>query len=239
MVVRRREPNMTEITQTLDLILRDWGMTAYNETYVAMREFTDTRDAHTPDELWLVQHPPVYTLGQAGRREHLLDTQAIPVLPVDRGGQVTYHGPGQLVVYVLIDLKRRPQWGIKQLVTQLEQAVIDYLATQQHVAERRAKAPGVYVQAQKIAALGLRVRHGCSYHGLSLNIDMDLSPFAGINPCGYPDLAVTQVRDLGITADFATITHDFLACLLHALDYHRRQWQAPVEPPLHLIELTD
>jgi len=161
-----------------------------------MRAFTDGRTQDTPDELWLLQHAPVFRLGQAGRAEHLLDPGDIPVIQTDRGGQVTYHGPGQLVAYLLVDL-RRVGLGVKGLVHLLEGAVIGLLAGYGIEAEARADAPGVYVAEAKIASLGLRVRRGCSYHGLSLNVDMDLTPFLRINPCGYPGLAVTQLADLG------------------------------------------
>lgn len=201
------------------VIVRDWGIQAYQTTYHAMRTFTEQRNADTPDELWLLQHSPVYTLGQAGRREHILNPKDIPIISVDRGGQVTYHGLGQLVVYLLIDLKRREHWGVKKLVEAIEQAVIDFLAHYQQRAERREKAPGVYVQQRKIASLGLRVRQGCSYHGLSINIDMDLSPFSGINPCGYEGLEVTQLRDLGVSGEFTQLSQTFLQHLLHQLDY--------------------
>jgi len=171
-----------------------------------MRAFTDSRTAETPDELWLCEHESVYTLGQAGRREHLLDTSGIPVVESDRGGQVTWHGPGQLIVYVLIDLKRA-EIGIRSLVERLEQAVIDLLAeTPQRVSSNgRRDAPGVYVDGAKIAALGLRVRRGCTYHGLALNVDADLAAFNGIDPCGYRGLQVTRTRDLGIEASMATL----------------------------------
>jgi len=162
-----------------------------------MRDFTASRDPETPDELWLLQHPPIYTLGQAGRLEHVLDPGDIPVLKVDRGGQVTYHGPGQIVAYLLLDL-RRAGLGVRGLVHLLETAVIDLLARQGIAAEARPGAPGVYVQGAKIAALGLRVRRHCSFHGLALNVDLDLEPFSRINPCGYPGLAVTRLVDLGL-----------------------------------------
>ncbi len=183
-----------------------------------MQHFTDNRHAQTLDELWVLQHPPVYTLGQAGKPEHLLNPGNIPVYHIDRGGQVTYHGPGQLVVYVLMDIKRR-NWGVKQLVQALEQAVIDYLASQQINGNRREKAPGVYVEKCKIASLGLRIRRGCCYHGLSLNIDMDLTPFQHINPCGYAGLEVTQLRDLGTTEDFEQVSAQFLRYLLDTLNF--------------------
>ncbi|QVL47633.1 MAG: lipoyl(octanoyl) transferase LipB [Thiocapsa sp.] len=177
------------------LVRRLRGYREYLPTLEAMRGFTDLRGPATPDEIWLLEHPPVFTLGQAGREEHLLDPGSIPVLKVDRGGQVTYHGPGQLVVYVLLDL-RRAGLGVKRLVGLLEQAVIDLLATLEVTAERRADAPGVYVAGAKVASLGLRIRNGCSYHGLALNVSLDLAPFGRINPCGYPGLAVTRLSDL-------------------------------------------
>jgi len=162
-----------------------------------MQDFTATRTAVTPDELWIVEHPPVYTLGQAGKPEHILEDVGIPIVKIDRGGQVTYHGPGQVVIYLLLDLQRL-KIKVRELVTAIEQAVIDFLAAQGVAAERRAGAPGVYVGEAKIAALGLKIKNGCSYHGLSLNVDMDLYPFTAINPCGYAGLKVTQTRDLGV-----------------------------------------
>jgi lipoyl(octanoyl) transferase len=170
-----------------------------------MQTFTYSRSTDTPDELWFLQHAPVFTLGRNGKQEHLHDTGDIPVIKVDRGGQVTYHGPGQLVAYILLDLTRR-QLGVQSLVGILEQAVIDLLAEHGLAATRRDKAPGVYVDGSKIAALGLRVRRGCCFHGLSLNVDMDLTPFSMINPCGYPGLQVTQLADLGVTASLDAIT---------------------------------
>lgn len=162
-----------------------------------MRRFTERRTAETPDELWLLEHPAVFTLGQAGRPEHLLAPGTIPVVRTDRGGQVTYHGPGQLVAYVLLDLRRRAL-GVRTLVRTLEATVIALLGSQGVVATLRPDAPGVYVDGRKVAALGLRVRRGCSYHGLALNVAMDLEPFRRIDPCGYPGLVVTQLADLGI-----------------------------------------
>lgn len=159
-----------------------------------MRRFTDSRTAETDDELWLLEHPPVFTLGQAGLPEHLRNPGPIPVVRSDRGGQVTYHGPGQLVAYLLLDLKRA-RLGVKQLVHLLEQAVIDLLADYGLEARSRADAPGVYVGDAKIASVGLRVRHGCSYHGIALNVDLDPAPFQRINPCGYPDLPITRLCD--------------------------------------------
>ncbi|WP_425353083.1 lipoyl(octanoyl) transferase LipB [Thioflexithrix psekupsensis] len=211
------------------VFIRDFGLCFYAETYHAMQQFTAQRDENTPDELWLVQHPAVYTLGQAGRVEHIIKPHDIPVFFCDRGGQVTYHAPGQLVVYVLMDLKRRPQWGVKTLVTALEQAIIDFLALYSLTANRRDHAPGVYVNEEKIASLGLRIRRGCSYHGLSLNIAMDLTPFSWINPCGYADLKMTQLVDLGVKKEFSALSQEFLDCLLSALDYRNHHWLNTIE----------
>jgi len=175
-----------------DLQVRELGLLDYTSVWQAMHHFTDTRTPHTPDELWSVQHPPVFTQGQAGKAEHVLAPGDIPVVQVDRGGQVTYHGPGQIVLYPLLDL-RRLGLGVRELVTLIEQAIIDTLAGYGLNAERRSGAPGVYIGDAKIAALGLRVRRGCSFHGLCFNIDMDLKPFERINPCGFAGLAVTQL----------------------------------------------
>ena len=178
--------------------VRHLGTADYESAWHRMRDFTLARTADTPDELWLVEHPPVYTLGIAAKPEHLprIDN-GIPIVRSDRGGQITYHGPGQVVVYTLLDLRRR-QIGVRALVRTLERAVIELLAEHGVSAAGREDAPGVYVDGSKVAALGLRIRNGCTYHGLSLNVDMDLSPFDAINPCGYPGLRVTQTRDLGI-----------------------------------------
>jgi len=177
--------------------VRRLGRVEYEPTWHAMQAFTATRTPETPDELWIVEHPPVYTLGQAGKPEHILEDVGIPIVKIDRGGQVTYHGPGQVVIYLLLDLSRL-KIKVRELVTAIEQAVIDFLAAHSVSAERRAGAPGVYVGAAKVAALGLKIKNGCSYHGLSLNVDMDLHPFTAINPCGYAGLKVTQTRDLGV-----------------------------------------
>ena len=189
---------------SLPVLVRRFGRQPYEPVWRAMQAFTDTRGADTPDELWLLEHEPVFTLGQAGRMEHVLAPGAIPVVPVDRGGQVTYHGPGQLVAYPLFDL-RRMKVGVRELVHRIEQAVIDTLADWNIGAGRRAGAPGVYVAGAKIAALGLRVRRGCTFHGLAFNVDMDLEPFRRINPCGYEGLAITQVLDLGGPGSLAAI----------------------------------
>ena len=181
-----------------------------------MQAFTDARATETPDEIWLTEHPPIYTLGLAGRRAHLHCDNGIPVLKVDRGGQVTYHGPGQLIAYLLIDIRRR-RLGVRQLVRAIEAGVIQLLDTYGVAATVRSGAPGVYVQQRggeaKIAALGLKVRNGRSYHGLALNIDMDLAPFADIDPCGYRGLAVTRLRDVGIDAPRAEIESRLVAAL--------------------------
>lgn len=191
------------------------GVVDYEPTWRAMQAYTAARDAATPDELWLLEHPPVFTLGQAGKPEHLLRDIGVPVVKIDRGGQVTYHGPGQLVAYLLIDLARR-KLKVRELVTLMEQAVIDLLRGYGIAGERVAGAPGVYVGGAKIAALGLRVKNGCSYHGLALNVNMDLTPFTAINPCGYSDLAVTQLADFGI-AEGVDAVGDRLAGVLAAL----------------------
>lgn len=196
--------------------MRQLGRVEYEPTWRAMQEFTATRTADTPDEIWLVEHPPVYTLGQAGKPEHLLQETAIPLVKIDRGGQITYHGPGQAVVYLLLDLRRN---GIKvrELVSLMEDALITFLARHGIRGERKDGAPGVYVDGAKIAALGLRVKNGCSYHGLSLNVDMDLAPFSWINPCGYPGLLASQLSDhgvhLAVEQTQAELAEDLLALL--------------------------
>lgn len=198
------------------LVVRYLGIRPYEIIWQAMRDFTDARDAETPDELWLLQHPAIYTLGQAGRWEHLLDAGGIPVLKVDRGGQVTYHGPGQLIAYLLLDLKRAGL-GVKGLVNLLETAVMELLAAHGIHAQTRPDAPGVYVAGAKIASLGLRVRRHCSYHGLALNVDLDLEPFSHINPCGYPGLAVTRLVDLGVELSLDKIAEELASHLADRL----------------------
>jgi lipoyl(octanoyl) transferase len=178
-------------------LVRPLGRTGYEPTWHAMRDFTLARGPGTADELWVTEHPPVYTVGLAGRPEHYPTRADIPVVKVDRGGQITYHGPGQIVVYLLLDL-RRLGLGVRPLVRIMEAAVIDLLAARGVAAAAREDAPGVYVDGAKVAALGLRIRNGCCYHGLAFNVDMDLSPFLAIDPCGYPGLPVTRTRDLGI-----------------------------------------
>lgn len=177
------------------LVVRHLGLVEYLPTLEAMRSFTAERDASTPDEIWLLQHPQVFTQGQAGKPEHLLAPGDIPVVQVERGGQVTYHGPGQLVAYLMLNL-RRQGLGVRDLVSAMERALVDVLASYGVEAAPKADAPGVYVKGEKIASLGLRVRNGCSFHGLALNVDMDMSPFRRINPCGYAGLQMVQLRDL-------------------------------------------
>lgn len=177
-----------------ELIIENFHVRDYTVTLKEMQHFTDTRDANTIDRLWTLQHPPVFTQGQAGKAEHILDAGDIPIVQSDRGGQVTYHGPGQVIIYLMLDLKRLGL-GIRSLVCAIEQSVIACLADYDIKAESRRDAPGVYVAGAKICSLGLRVRKGYSYHGLALNTDMDLSPFQRINPCGYQGLSVTQVKD--------------------------------------------
>ncbi len=200
------------------VLIRQFGLRRYPGVYKAMAEFTSRRDPRTADEIWCLEHEPVFTLGLAGRTEHLLDPGNIPVHKVDRGGQVTYHGPGQLVVYPLFDLKRRGT-TIKRFVNLLEQSVIDFLAAFDLDAVRRKGMPGVYLADRKIAALGVRVRRGCCYHGLALNVNMDLSPFKRINPCGYPGLEVTQLADRGIRLSIDDAAESFLPCLLERFGY--------------------
>ncbi len=180
------------------MIVRRPGRVPYEPTWRAMQDFTAQRDAATPDELWLVEHPPVYTLGQAGKAEHLLHVTDIPLVKIDRGGQITYHGPGQVVGYLLLDLHRRGL-KVREMVNLIEEALIDCIADYGLDARRKDGAPGVYIDDAKVAALGLRVKNGCSYHGLSLNVDMDLTPFTWINPCGYSGLQTIQLKDFGVT----------------------------------------
>lgn len=200
------------------LLVRQLGHRDYTPTWEAMQRFTDQRSPETSDELWLLEHPPIFTQGQAGKPEHLLNPGKIPVVQSDRGGQITYHGPGQLIGYLMLDL-HRAGLGIRRLVTLLEQSVIDLLQDYGIPSEARRDAPGVYVQGRKIAALGLRVRRGCSFHGLALNVDMDLEPFSRINPCGHTGLEVTQIRDLGGPTDLETIGIQLAEHLCRHLSY--------------------
>lgn len=176
------------------VIVRSLGLQNYSTTWQAMKDFTNLRTSETLDEIWMLEHPPVFTQGQSGKPEHILNPGDIPIIQIDRGGQVTYHGPGQLVLYTLVDVKRK-KLNIRQLVTHLEKSVIDLLQAHGILAEAKCSAPGVYIQEKKICSVGLRIRRGCSYHGLAFNVDMDLSPFSRINPCGYPALEMTQLAD--------------------------------------------
>jgi len=203
------------------LRIRRLGLVEFQPTYAAMRQFTTSRQRDTPDELWLLQHPPVYTAGLACRPEHLPRGSDIALERIDRGGQITYHGPGQLVMYTLLDLARR-NLKIRAFVHLLEQAVIDTLAQYQVSAQRKDGAPGIYVDGAKIAALGLRVRSTGCYHGVALNVDMDLSPFLAIDPCGYPGLAVTQTRDLGISRPAGALGEQLAVNLTRLLVQHER-----------------
>lgn len=208
--------------------VRRLGRVEYQPTWQAMRDFNAARDEQTPDELWVCEHPPVYTLGQAGKPEHLLVANGIPLVATDRGGQITYHGPGQIVVYLLVDLTRR-KLKVRELVSRIERAIIDLLADYGVAAGRLDGAPGVYVGrtaggaedyagSAKIAALGLRIRQGRSYHGLSLNVAMNLSPFAAINPCGYAGMAVTDLRAQGVDAAEDAVADALVAHLLRQLE---------------------
>ncbi|MBI3546447.1 MAG: lipoyl(octanoyl) transferase LipB [Gammaproteobacteria bacterium] len=204
-----------------ELNLRLLGQMDYAASFRAMQDFTNARTPQTVDEIWLLEHTPVFTMGLKGRHGTLVDIHDIPVVYTDRGGDMTYHGPGQLVAYILMDLQRR-NWGAKRLVRALEQTVVNLLASYQIRAEQRAAAPGVYVAAGKIAALGLRIRKGASYHGIALNLHMDLTPFSYIDPCGYPGQPVTQLFDLGIHRDMQSLGQEWLKLLLHELGYTAR-----------------
>ena len=198
------------------IIIRELGLQPYQQVWQQMQAFTDQRTETSEDELWLLQHPPVYTLGKNAKVEHILDPGAIPVIQSDRGGQVTYHGPGQIIVYTLLDLNRM-RIGVRGLVTRIESSIIELLKDDGVTANARAQAPGVYVDGKKIAALGLRVRRGRSFHGLALNVDMDLEPFSRINPCGYQDLEVTQLSDLVDAVDIHRVAARLLSHLQQQL----------------------
>ncbi|GAA0709717.1 lipoyl(octanoyl) transferase [Dyella sp. SG562] len=212
------------------LKIRRLGRQPYEATWKAMSAFTDQRGPDTPDELWVLEHDPVFTLGQAGKMEHVLAPGEIPVVPVDRGGQVTYHGPGQIVAYPLIDL-RRAGVGVREMVCKIEQAIIDTLERWNIGAARLDGAPGVYVAGAKVAALGLRVRRGCSFHGLAFNVNMDLEPFHRINPCGYKGLQVTQVLDLGGPSRLAEVEDALVEEFCRQFDFTAES-AAPVIPEL-------
>jgi lipoyl(octanoyl) transferase len=205
------------------LVVRNLGRAEYESVWQAMKQFTLDRSAETGDEIWLVEHSPVFTLGQAGKAIHILQDVGIPVVNSDRGGQVTYHGPGQLVGYLLFDIRRK-KLNVRDLVSGIEQAIIRVLATYDIVAEADPKAPGVYINQQKIAALGLRVRKGCSYHGFSLNVDMDLAPFTAINPCGYQGLEVTSLKKLGKNTSMPELARKLVDEISIGFQYDGARW---------------
>ena len=207
---------MARSYSNLMLAIRNLGLQDYESTWQDMQRFTQNRDAETADEIWITEHPPVYTLGLNGKREHLLNVGDIPVINSDRGGQVTYHGPGQLIIYTLLDIKRL-NLSIRSLVTTLEQAMIFALAQYDIIAVARADAPGVYVNGKKIGSIGLRIKKNCSYHGLSINNHMDLRPFDHINTCGYSSLEVTQLADLGVTVSNAELATPVTQAIITAL----------------------
>ena len=211
------------------ILLRRLGLADYEPVWHAMQAYTDERNEGSEDELWLVQHPPVFTQGQAGKVEHLLATGAIPVIQVDRGGQVTYHGPGQIVAYPLVDIRRKDV-GVRDFVHRIEEAIIQVLAHYGVTGERIDGAPGIYVNGEKIASLGLRVRRGCTFHGLAFNIDMDLEPFRRINPCGYAGLRVTQLCDFA-EVTFSEVETRLVVSLQEQLGYSEvvpgQQWELP------------
>jgi lipoyl(octanoyl) transferase len=213
------------------LIVRQLGLQPWAPVSLAMHQFTDQRDDATPDEIWLVEHHPIFTQGQAGKSEHLLMPGDIPVVQSDRGGQVTYHGPGQQVMYVMVNLKRR-KVGVRQLVTAIEQTVVETLAQLGVSASARADAPGVYVDGKKICSLGLRIRNGCSFHGLALNVAMDLTPFLRINPCGYAGLEMTQLSQLKPTVQMADIKPLLIENFARQLAITDIQWSNSAELPL-------
>jgi lipoyl(octanoyl) transferase len=207
-------------------IVKSLGFVEYQPTWDAMKAITAARTRETPDEIWLLQHPPTYTQGQAGLPEHLLDAHGIPVVQIDRGGQITYHGPGQVVAYLLLDL-RRWKINVRELVRLMEQAAINVLAEHGITALGREDAPGIYVGDAKIGALGLKIRNGCCYHGLSLNVDMDTTPFSYINPCGYRGLRVTQMKDFGVETSLDEIEQRLAIQLVALLQQHRNRAAAP------------
>src|SRR3990167_7331535 len=202
-----------------NIAIHDLGLSDYQEVWQKMQSFTDSRDENTNDEIWLLQHPPVFTQGLAGKAEHILNAHNIPVVHTDRGGQITYHGPGQLVVYALIDLKRHAL-HTRSLVSKLEKSVIDVLAHFNIAANAKNEAPGVYVNNEKICSIGLRVRKQCSYHGIALNVDMDLTPFSYINPCGFSHMKMTQIKSLASTASFEEVKMKMVPEFLRNFGYN-------------------
>jgi lipoyl(octanoyl) transferase len=215
-------------------LIRHLGLAAYEPTWRAMQRLTDERTDETADEIWFVEHPPVFTLGLNASREHLLNTGDIDIVQIDRGGQVTYHGPGQLVVYPLLNL-RRLKLGVRDLVVALENAVIDYAAEHGVTAAGSRQAPGVYVDGAKLASIGLRIRRGASYHGMSLNVSMDLQPFERINVCGYQGLRVTRLNDLGVLDDVSTVARDLTPHLLRRLGSERTRPYSAIKTDLQAV----
>ncbi|WP_281284880.1 lipoyl(octanoyl) transferase LipB [Litorilituus lipolyticus] len=208
-----------------NIIVRELACMDYSLVWQAMQDFTNERDESTCDELWLVEHPPVFTQGQAGKEEHLLVPGDIPVVKADRGGQITYHGPGQQVIYFMINLRRR-KIGVRQLVTLIENSIVQALGDYNIVAYAKPDAPGVYIDEKKVASLGLRVRKGCSFHGLALNVNMDLSPFLRINPCGYAGLEMIQTADVNGPTDTASAAKALVKHLTTLLEVHQVNYQA-------------
>jgi len=219
-------------------LIRHLGLVPYESTWRAMQRFTDERDTSTPDEIWFLEHPPVFTLGLNASREHLKQVGEIPVIQIDRGGQVTYHGPGQLVVYPLIDLRRRAL-SVRQLVVALENAIIAYVAELGISASGSRQAPGVYVGGAKLASIGLRIRRGASYHGLAFNVSLDLEPFHRINVCGYPGLAVTRLADLCGMRDAGAAARGLAPHLLRELGFEPRSREQGGPQPVHSAISTD
>lgn len=217
-VAGQQSPEALQLAERV--LIRHLGSQPYEPTLAAMRDFTDQRDVQTVDEIWVLEHPPVFTQGQAGKAEHLLAPGDIPVVKVDRGGQVTYHGPGQLVIYLLLNIKRL-KLGVRDLVTLMEAAIVELMAAQQVQAYPKSDAPGVYVSEGKLASLGLRIRKGCCFHGLALNVDMDLEPFQRINPCGYPGLQMVQVKDLAPGVSYQHLQQQLTDDLVRRLGYNQ------------------
>ena len=206
----------------MSIVVHHLGKVSYSETWQKMQDFTNSRDKNTADELWFLQHPPVYTMGKNAKSEHLLAPDNIPIINTDRGGQVTYHGPGQLVVYTLLDLKRL-KIGVRELVTLIERTLVELLDGYGIDANARPEAPGVYANNAKIAALGLRIRKGCSFHGLALNVDMDLEPFSRINPCGYEGLEITQLKNFIADIEIDEVAVNLQQRLMHNILFHTNQ----------------
>lgn len=213
---------------TQPLVIRQLGRQPYQTTWEAMKAFTEQRHSDTPDELWLLEHNPVFTQGLAGKPEHILQSSEIPIVQTDRGGQVTYHGPGQLMLYTLFDIKRMGI-GPRRLVCQLERSVIDYLHTQGVSAQGDPQAPGVYVNTAKIASIGLRIRRGCSYHGLALNVSLDTTPFQSINPCGFKGLAITQIAEYTASATVNEVQQAIIPHILNNFGYSEQHTVMPTD----------